>query len=67
VNGSTTNKQQARIQKEKKKRVFLPSMRPKTSFLLDLSLRFSDMSGLHDGKFVGHDLQRHHMDLPRLW
>jgi hypothetical protein len=59
VNGSTTNKQQAKIQKEKEKGVFLPYMRPKTPLLLDMSLRFSDMPGVHDGKFVGPDLQRH--------
>jgi len=59
VNGSTTSKQQAKTQEEKEKRVLLPSMWPKSSLLLDLSLRFSDMPGVHDGKFVGHDLQRH--------
>jgi hypothetical protein len=59
VNGSTISKQRATTQKEKQKKVFLPSMQQKSSLLLDLSLRFSDMPGVHDGKFVGHDLQRH--------
>jgi len=59
VNGSTTSKQQAKIQKENEKGVLLPCMRPESSVLLDLSLRFSDMPGVHDGKSVGHDMQRH--------
>jgi hypothetical protein len=63
--GSTNTKQQTKIQKEAKG-VLLPHLQARTSFLLDLSLRFSDMPGVHDGKSVGHDLQRHKLELPRL-
>jgi hypothetical protein len=64
--GSTITKQQTKIQKEKAKKVLLPHLRARTFLLLDLSLRFSDMPGVHDGKSVGHDLQRHKLELPRL-
>ncbi|MBW1740392.1 MAG: hypothetical protein JRJ42_04555 [Deltaproteobacteria bacterium] len=64
--GSTTGKQQHKTQQEKAKEVLLPYMWARTSLLLDLSLRFSDMPGVHGGKFVGHDLQRHYLDVPRL-
>jgi hypothetical protein len=62
-NGSTTTKQRAKIQ-EAAKEVLLPHLRARTSFLLDLSLRFSDMPGVHDGESVGHDMQRHKLELP---
>jgi hypothetical protein len=62
-NGSTTTKQRAKIQEEAKE-VLLPHLQARTSFLLDLSLRFSDMPGVHDGESVGHDLQRHKLELP---
>jgi hypothetical protein len=62
--GSTTTKQQTKIQKEKAKEVLLPHLRARTFLLLDLSLRFSDMPGVHDGESVGHDLQRHKLELP---
>ena len=55
-NAGTTSKKQPEIQKEKTKEVLLPYMWPRTSLLLDLYVRFSDMPGVHDGEFVGHDL-----------
>ena len=64
--GSTTTEQQTKIQKETAKKVLLPHLRARTFLLLDLSLRLSDMPGVHDGKSVGHDMQRHQLALPRL-
>ena len=34
------------------------------SLLLDLSLWFQYMSGVHAGKYVGNDLQWHHLAMP---
>ena len=37
------------------------------AFLLDMSLRISNMSGVHARESVGHELQQHNMDLSGLW
>jgi hypothetical protein len=35
--------------------------------LLDVSVRIYDLFGLYGRKLLGHELQRGHLDLPRLW
>lgn len=42
-NGSTSSKQRATTEKENEKGILLPYMQPKTTLLLDVSMRFSDM------------------------
>jgi hypothetical protein len=32
-------------------------------FLLELFLRFSDLSGVHEGEPLGNDVQQHHLGL----
>jgi hypothetical protein len=56
-----------KIKKKKAKEILLPRVRLGGPLLLDVSLRFSDMFRVHGGKFVGHDLQRHYVDLSGLW
>ena len=41
-------------------------LRAGAALLLDVSLRFHDLLRLHGGEFLGDDLQRHRVDMPRL-
>ena len=48
-------------------KIYLRCVRPGAFILLDLPMRFHDLFGLHGGKLLGDDLQRHSLDVPRLW
>lgn len=45
----------------------LCDMRPGAVVLLDMPVRIHDLFRLHGREFLGHDLQRDHLDLPGLW
>jgi hypothetical protein len=38
----------------------------RAALLLDLRVRVYDLFGLHGGKLLGDDLQRHYLDMSRL-
>jgi hypothetical protein len=56
THGSTTSTKQTKTQKEETEEIHLPYLRARISVLLELSLWVSDMSGVHDGESVGHDV-----------
>ena len=49
-----------------KRGVHLPVLRRAGPVLLELSMRLSDLQGLHDGEPLGHDLQPGSLDVPGL-
>lgn len=48
-------------------KLYLRHVPPKTALLLELPVRVHDLLGLHGGKPLGYDLQRHYLDVSRLW
>ena len=60
---SKTDPKTTQTQMGEKERIPLPGMWHKTSLLLGMSLRFSNMCWVHEGKPLGDELQWHHMDM----